>query len=352
MFPVALRRERSRTLDPLPDNDDRRLTTLQKPDEAEAEAVRRFRNLALLLVVIAALLAVALCVAFRVRVDPSGSSMVELGLAALLVLSMMWRIQPRMERIAHALGTVGVASVGGLCCGAFAMLELRLGFPMADGWLRRADLALHMDAIQVLAMIGRHRDALIQLLAPVYNNTLELFFGSLIVLSLLGHRVEAWRGALCFVGTLLTTCSIAAFMPATGLINWAPPDLLVHLPQAFVAHFTEFYYGADPVLRLQVIDGTISFPSFHAVVGFLIFSMWRQWMVTRVAAATWLAVELLSTVAGGHYIVDLFGGFAVWAGWFALSRRIERSSGASEKIADRRSAAAYPTAAEATVPST
>ena len=77
------------------------------------------------------------------------------------------------------------------------------------------------------------------------------------------------------------------------------------------------------MLRLRAIDGVISFPSFHAVVGFLIFSMWRTRLVTRIAAAIWLPVELLSTVAGGHYLVDLIGGFCVWAGWFALSKKLE-----------------------------
>lgn len=321
----ALLRVRSRKDGPWLGNDDRHLVALSESDErAAANAVSRFRSLALLLTLAAASLAVALDVAFRVRVDTTGLSMVELALASLLILSGMWRAKARMNRVADALGTIGVSALGGLCCGALAMLELRLRFPMADGMLYRADGVLGLDAIQVLAMIGQHREVLIQILAPLYNNTLELFFGSLVVLSLVGDRVEAWRAAFGFVGTLLTTCLIAAFIPATGLINWAPPELLASLPQVFMAHFSEFYYGADPVLRLQVIDGTISFPSFHAVVGFLVFSMWRKRLATRIAAAIWLSAELLSTVAGGHYIVDLIGGFGVWAAWFALSRRIER----------------------------
>jgi hypothetical protein len=55
-----------------------------------------------------------------------------------------------------------------------------------------------------------------------------------------------------------------------------------------------------------------------------VFSLWRKRLVTRIAAAVWLAVELLSTITGGHYVIDLVGGFLVWAAWFALSRVIER----------------------------
>jgi membrane-associated phospholipid phosphatase len=77
------------------------------------------------------------------------------------------------------------------------------------------------------------------------------------------------------------------------------------------------------MLRLHVIDGVISFPSFHAVSGFLVLAMWRTQLITRIAAAGWLALELVSTVCGGHYIVDLIGGFLVWSTWFILSRRVE-----------------------------
>lgn len=274
------------------------------------------------LILIAASIAVLLGVAFRVRVDFSGFAMLGVALAGLLTFSRRWWIQAGMQRVADAMGTVSVMTIGGLCCGAIAMLELRLRFPMADDILHRADLALGLTGVQIAEALAQY-DWLFLMLAPVYNYTLELFLGGLVVLSMLNDRIEAWRAAFTFVGTLLTTCVIAAFIPATGLVNWASPNLLAHLPRSFLAHFGEFYFGADPLLRLQVIDGVITFPSFHAVVGFLVLAMWRTRPVARIVAAAWLVVELLSTVAGGHYLIDLVGGFLVWAAWFVLSRKIE-----------------------------
>jgi membrane-associated phospholipid phosphatase len=152
---------------------------------------------------------------------------------------------------------------------------------------------------------------------------------SLVLLSLFGDRIEAWRAALCFVGTLLTACVIASFVPAKGLGVWAPSELLAKLPpramRTFWPHFDEFYSGDDPVLRLQVVDGVISFPSFHAVVGLITLAMWRKRIITLIPAATYLFFMLLAIFpGGGHYFVDLLGGFAVWAAWFALSRGIEQ----------------------------
>jgi PAP2 superfamily len=284
----------------------------------------RFRGLAVWLVVISSIVAIALTVGLRVNVTASGTFVIDWVLAALLLASRIWWDRSGHHKVADAAGTVAVASLGAMACGAIAMLELRLNFPIADAMLHRVDLALGMDGVRVATIVAQHRDALIPILALVYNNTLQLFFGSLILLSLTKDRVEAWRAAFIFIGTLLTTCAVAAFIPATGLINWAPPSVLTFLPQAFMSHFEEFYYGVHPLLRLQVIDGVITFPSFHAVVGFLVFSMWRKRTVTLVAAAIWLAVELLSTVTGGHYVIDLIGGFVVWAAWFAVSRLIER----------------------------
>jgi membrane-associated phospholipid phosphatase len=48
-------------------------------------------------------------------------------------------------------------------------------------------------------------------------------------------------------------------------------------------------------------------------------------MAYPIPAATWLFLTLLATLrGGGHYFVDLIAGFAVWAIWITLPRRIEK----------------------------
>ena len=93
---------------------------------------------------------------------------------------------------------------------------------------------------------------LFALMAPAYNHTLGLFFGGLVIIALLGDRIEAWRAAFCFVGTLLTTCMIAIILPARGLGVWAPQDMIDRLPahamRNFWPHFDDFYFGAETAL--------------------------------------------------------------------------------------------------------
>jgi hypothetical protein len=327
LFGNGLRRERSSSAEDLPVNDNLALPCAATHPVAQTAA--RFRRIAIWLILAGTVAAATLAVGLKVRVDPVGTAVLDWVIAALLLISRMWWQRRGHQRIADACGTVAVAALGGMAGGAVAMLELRLGFPVADDMLHSFDQAMGIDGIVIVEALLRQGDWLFAIMAPAYNFTVPIFFISLALLSFSGDRTEAWRAALCFVGTLLTTCVIASFVPAKGLGVWAPDALLAQLPpramRTFWPHFDEFYFGDDPVLRLQVIDGVISFPSFHSVVGFLTVAMWRKRIVTLVPAATYLAFMLLAIFpGGGHYFVDMLGGFAVWAAWFALSRRIEQ----------------------------
>jgi hypothetical protein len=319
-----LAQERYGTDESVPDN-----LPIECAAARTADVAHTFRAFTLWLIVAAATSSLLLTIALNVRVQPTGTELIDCALAMLLLLSRIYWRRSGHERLADASGAVAVAALGGLACGAFAMVELRLHFPIADPVLRSSDLALGIDGLAITEWLVQRGQWLFALMGPAYNYTIPLFFGGLMVLSFLGERVEAWRAALCFVGTLFTTCVIAIFVPAKGLGVWASQAFFDRLPpeamRGFWPHFDEFYYGADPVLRLQVVNGVISFPSFHAIVGFVVLAMWRKHPATLIPAAAWLFFMLLGTLpGGGHYVVDLIGGFVVWASWFALSRRIER----------------------------
>lgn len=322
----ALRGELPGVAEDLPGNDNSPQPC--PPQSLEAATADHFRKLAVWLLLASIVIAIIFAVALKVPVDPAGSSQIECVIAALLLVSRIWWVRSGHERAADAAGTVGVICLGGMAGGAIAMLELALHLPLIDGLLWSFDRALGFNGITIVELLSHQGQWLFSIMAPAYNYTIPLFLAGVVAVALRGDRVEAWRAALCFVGTLLTTCLIAIFTPAKGLGMWASPDLFARLPdramRSFWPHFDSFYFGADPVLRVQVIDGVISFPSFHAIVGFLVVAMWRKNVVTLIAASLWLAIMLLATLpGGGHYLVDLIAGFFVWAAWFAWSRRIE-----------------------------
>lgn len=314
-----------------PDNDNQSLVA------ADASVLGRttdvFRHWTAWLVLAGSIIATALVVGCAVRVDPSGTASIGLLVAALLLVSRIWWPENRHRRLADAFGAVALTLIGGMACGGIAMLGLRLHFPLADNLLFAWDRALGINGVAVVDALVSQGQWLFDILSLVYNLTLPVFVLGIIVLALVGQRVEAWRAAFCFVGTLLTTCLIAMFVPAKGLGVWAPDSLFARMPvrsmRNFWPHFDQFYSGAHPVLRLEVIDGVVSFPSFHSIVGFLTVAMWRKTLVTAVPAGVWLFFLLLATFPyGGHYFVDLLGGFAVFAGWFRISRWMERTAAA------------------------
>ncbi len=290
--------------------------------------VNRFRQWAIWLVVASCAAAMPLFLVSNVTVDPGDTYVFDWLLAATLLVSRIWWERPRHYRLADALGAAAAAALGGMTCGAFAMLSLPLRYPLADGVFRSLDQAIGADTILIVTELARLGPNVFALTWPAYNFTLQLFFASLFVLSLQGKRIEAWRASTCFVATLLTVCLIAMFLPAKGAGVWGSRELFALLPDSamrgFWAHFDEFYVGTAPVLRLRGIDGVISFPSFHTIVGLIVVCMWRKNIVTFGLAIAWFCLMLPGTLFyGGHYIVDLISGFVVWLTWFWLSRRFE-----------------------------
>ena len=294
-----------------------------------AKSVERFRRATLFLVLASSVMAAALALMMNVRVDPSGTALLNLFAASLLLFSRIWWRRSGHIRVADACGTVALVSLMGMSCGALSMLGLRLHFPLADRWFWSLDHLLGLDAISIAEQLISQGQWIFSIMAPAYAQTIPLLILSMCCLALLGRRLEAWRACFCFAGALFTICLIALFLPAKGLGTWAPDALLARLPAHSMLYFwpafDSFYSGPAPVLSVATIDGVISFPSFHAVMGFIVAAMWRNKLATLLPALLWLAFMLLATIPyGGHYVVDLIGGLAVWSAWFAASFIVQR----------------------------
>lgn len=293
-------------------------------------AVTRLRACAIWSVLVSIVIALLLYASLDVRLDPNGIHIFAWLLAAVLLVSRIWWGRPGHHRIADALGTCSVAALGGMACGVVAMLTLPLHLPLADRTFLQLDHAIGADTIDMVSGLARLGQPIFDLTWPAYNFTLQAFFVSLLLLSFSGDRLEAWRASACFVTTLLSVCLIAAFLPAKGAGVWGNREFFALLPDSamrgFWAHFDEFYSGRAPVLRMRGIDGVISFPSFHTIVGLIVVAMWRKNWFTLLLATVWFWLMLPGTlIYGGHYVVDLIGGFLVWLFWFGLTQPFGRS---------------------------
>jgi membrane-associated phospholipid phosphatase len=301
------------------------------PADPGDRLIDRYRVLSLLLVFTMIVIAALLVLGSGVAADSSGTGLAAQLLAAALLASAVCRANPRLSRMADCCGTLGLAWLAGLAGGMMSLAGLRFHLPLADRSLLQLDQALGVDTPRLVEWL-LSQTAWPATITMSYNYTVPVICLSLVAQSLAGRRVEAWRAALCFIGALLTVCVISILTPAKGLGMWLSTDVLAQLPNGaaryFWPSFDQFYSpNADPILTLAAIDGVVSFPSFHTVMGLITVALWRHSPVAFGLATAWFVQMMIGTLPlGGHYFVDLLGGAAVWAGWFALSRRLERKA--------------------------
>jgi len=296
----------------------------------EHEIVDRYRKLSICLIAASVLASATLVVATRTRTSTEGTALLAGALAASLLLSAQWWKPRGMRRLsADLMGTLAVGVLSGLSGSALALLGLKLHLPLADARLRAADHMIGIDAVAIVERMSWQQPWFFRLMSWGYHYTMPTIAATMVLLSIF-RRVEAWRVALCFAGTLMSVCAIAVFIPAKGIGMWADPDMVARLPKgsinAFWPTFDTFYGKSDALLALKTIDGVISFPSFHAAMACIVLAAWRINLVTFFIASIWFAFLMLGTLPyGGHYFVDLVAGCLVWLAWFLFSKRLERS---------------------------
>lgn len=197
--------------------------------------------------------------------------------------------------------------------------------------------------------------------SPELTALLHLAYGSLIpqiiVLVLaLGFSLRVAELRTVMLAAMLSgtiTILLSALFPAVGYYvhdQLTPADLHNINPWAGFVHeadFTALRSGAMTILRLDQMQGIVTFPSYHAALATV--TLWGFWS-SRLAWLKWpgaavaLATLFATPVDGGHYLVDVLAGMAVGATAIALAGRAIRwrPSGAMIRSSPfRRSRAAF-----------
>lgn len=90
---------------------------------------------------------------------------------------------------------------------------------------------------------------------------------------------------------------------------------------------TAYREGTGVLLDIRKLEGVVTFPSFHMIMALAVAYGFRttRWLAWPMAG--WCALVAVSTVPiGGHYVVDLIGGTALWCACLALARRVPVSA--------------------------
>lgn len=206
-------------------------------------------------------------------------------------------------------------------------LLAREGGALWDARLESWDRALGFDWAAYIRLIDAHG----WLVPPVRWAYASLVSQVIILVLALGFSNQlATLRRLLLAGMLSGTITIllSALFPAVG--HYVHDGLTVadfqHInPWAGYAHQADFNAlrdGTMTVLRMDQMQGIITFPSYHA--GLATVTLWGFWM-SRMAWLKWpgaavaLGTLFATPVDGGHYLVDVLAGMAAGAIAVALA---------------------------------
>jgi hypothetical protein len=292
----------------------------------DALLIERWRGLAYLLPCLATILATSLASAMGVSWDLHDCLIavlvagLPLGLGLLLAA---FRQAPAVSGILSILGlTLSLMLIGA----AIALLGTRSPAPIADPWLAAADRTLPLSAMDIIKSANRMPGWAIWAFRTVYSQTGLYLFATLIALHLTDRGSLAWRMFLIWGWSFLAISLIAFAAPALGCFSQLSADDVSHLPRGAgryaVRAFNEFRHETNPTLSFNRISGVITVPSFHTVCALLVAQAWHGTRVVGPLTKLLSGAIIFSCVPmGGHYLVDLLAGAAVW---WAVTAAVDR----------------------------
>jgi len=263
-------------------------------------------------VVILAAVACGFDVSFAARESALAAGVIG-GTAAAAVLS-----RGLLPRISTALGSFSALTFVGAAGGAMSMVGQMFALPLADDALAAADKLIGLETVDVVRLVVQFPGAPV-MLAMLYELSVPLIFLSVLALACLGRHQRVWELCAAFGFCLLVATLISMLFPAAGPYEfWGIADKYgSQLPRGAGVYFLKDLHALRGASRLLIDPihpkGLVTFPSFHTAMALMTAAAWRTDRYLRGPMIIWNAGVILSAVPiGGHYVVDIIGGAAVW----------------------------------------
>ncbi|MGO4333043.1 phosphatase PAP2 family protein [Cupriavidus sp. 2TAF22] len=217
-----------------------------------------------------------------------------------------------------------VLFLNGMC--VLSYLLVTMAPPLIDARLAAIDAALGFRWPAVHAWVRAHPDLSGVLQWCYEGGRMQLLLVPLAI-GLFGPAERLREFLSCMMISLALVLLISTPLPASGAYYFfghlggvSPAEL------AQYSHFAPLRDGSLRVFDLNTAQGLVSMPSFHTVMGLVfIRAMWWS-RLARFAVLPFNVVMILSTPSqGGHYLVDVLAGVAVWAATFLLVRALHQA---------------------------
>ncbi len=275
---------------------------------------------------------VALILARGSAVDGAAYKMI-LGLAALLVaVGYIYRRLERSEGIGAATTCAGLFIAFTAAASLFNYLLLPNGRPTIDHWVNGLDASLGFSWPAAVAFGATH-PFLNEIMRFAYMSTLPQIALLVVLLGLRGRLADLHGLLVTVVTAALVTVAFWGLFPTTGpsAIYALPEELLAKarplLGPEYGAYVVSVISNGAPYLSPDDFRGLIAFPSFHTVLACAAvhYSRNMRWLFPVLVLVN-LAVLPAVVVHGGHYLVDIPAGIAVFLLSLAATRAVFRSS--------------------------
>jgi len=201
-----------------------------------------------------------------------------------------------------------------------------LAFPLVDGGLAHADALMGFDWPHAYAWVRAR---------PVLNGIFGLAYASgllqLVLVPMLAALLGRGRYAREFLSNLLVSILllllVATLWPAAGAFSSygvaSPAEV------ASVSDFAALRNGTLQVFDLTRMQGLVSMPSYHTAMALFFVQAMRWSRLGLLGGGLLNGLMLLSTpTEGGHYLVDVLAGVALWGVTVLILRRLEQRQAA------------------------
>jgi len=210
-----------------------------------------------------------------------------------------------------------ISAIGGAGF-VFTYLATATALPMQDAFLARLDAHLGFDWPSFLAAVN-DLPFLPDLLGKAYQSTAALTEGVVLWLALRGRgeRLAEFLALLCLSSIGLAVGMV--LLPAAGaFVYFEPaPQLYDHFAGGremwpFLDAFNSLRDGSLTKIDLSAIQGVVSFPSFHTMLGIVTTYALRDTRALLIPAVILNGLMIVATLpVGGHYLMDTLTGAAI-----------------------------------------
>jgi hypothetical protein len=274
-------------------------------------------------------LAVALAVAMQRQVNwPPfvGGYLATLGLAAIGSYVRQAKSAPRV-----ALALVGAAIFTGFTAvsSVFIFALFPLPNPLIDPTLIQADAVLGYHWPSAVALLAQY-PGVAAVLGYIYHSSLVQILLTIVLLAALSRETALHRFLLVGMITLTIAVAIWWLLPSVG------PSAFQSIPEAdrlatglyfdptYGQHLKNLVEVGPRRISPEVITGVVAFPSYHMIMALMVVWFSRGTFAFLPLTAVNTAMVPATLTHGGHHLVDLLAGLAVFVLSVWITNRLIR----------------------------